>query len=116
MKTSSTRTYRDVWANPPYRGRVLMIGDIAHSTSPQLGQGVTQALRDASALTRHLRRDAPLDKKLAAYWGERKRSVGYYRSASRLLTPAFQSSIPGRGILRDMFAGPMNDVFKRQAL
>ena len=109
-------TYRDVWADPSHAGRIMMIGDAAHGTSPQLGQGVTQALRDSRALTLALRGDGRLEDKLATYWSSRKGATAYYRWASRLLTPAFQSEVPGIGLLRDLFAGLMNDLFKRQAL
>lgn len=109
-------TYRDVWTDPPHAGRVLVIGDAAHGTSPQLGQGVTQALRDSRALTIALSGAGSIEERLGMYWNSRRRATAYYRWASRLLTPAFQSAIPGIGLLRDLLAGPLNDLFKRQAL
>ncbi|MGG5820075.1 FAD-dependent oxidoreductase [Falsiroseomonas sp. HW251] len=111
-------SYRDVWADPPFAGRLVVIGDAAHGTSPQLGQGTTQALRDAWALAEALEMDAPLETRLAAYWQARRRRAGYYRWASRLLTPVFQSDWPGLGTLRDAFAGPVGRLppVRRQAL
>ena len=111
-------TYRDVRAHPPFAGRLVVIGDAAHGTSPQLGQGTTQALRDALALAEALAADAPLEVRLAAYWSARRRRVGYYRLASRALTPVFQSGIPGLGPLRDLLAGPVGRLpfVRRQAL
>lgn len=111
-------TYRDVWADPPFAGRLVVIGDAAHGTSPQLGQGTTQALRDAWALAEALAEEAPLDAQLAAYWQARRRRAAYYRWASRLLTPVFQSGWPGLGMLRDAFAGPVGRIplVRRQAL
>jgi 2-polyprenyl-6-methoxyphenol hydroxylase-like FAD-dependent oxidoreductase len=35
---------------PWYRGRVLLIGDAAHATSPHVGQGAAQAIEDAVVL------------------------------------------------------------------
>lgn len=103
-------TYRDVWADPPFQDRVVVIGDAAHGTSPQLGQGTTQAFRDALALTEALRRDAPLSTQLDSYWQGRRSRTRYYRHASRLLTPLFQSDWPLLGTLRDTFAGPVGDI------
>ncbi|NKC30962.1 FAD-dependent oxidoreductase, partial [Falsiroseomonas selenitidurans] len=100
-------TYRDVWAAPPYDRRVVLVGDAAHGTSPQLGQGTTQALRDAEALAEALSGPGDLAAQLAAYWQARRRRTAYYRLASRALTPAFQSGIPGLGWLRDRLAGPI---------
>ncbi len=111
-------SYRDVWADPPFAGRLLVLGDAAHGTSPQLGQGTTQALRDALALAEALNADGPLGARLEAYWATRRRRAAYYRLASRLLTPVFQSAVPGLGWLRDRFAGPVGRIpfVRRQAL
>ncbi|GAA2713415.1 FAD-dependent monooxygenase [Actinoplanes palleronii] len=42
---------------PWHRGRVVLIGDAAHSCPPTLAQGAAQALEDASVLTELLLRD-----------------------------------------------------------
>ncbi|PRP78300.1 hypothetical protein PROFUN_13834 [Planoprotostelium fungivorum] len=51
----------DVW----HRGRVLLIGDAAHPTSPHLGQGANQAMEDCAVLCRILKKHCsasePLD-------------------------------------------------------
>ena len=111
-------TYRDVWADPPFQDRVVVIGDAAHGTSPQLGQGTTQAFRDALALTEALRADAPLSAQLQDYWRGRRSRTRYYRHSSRLLTPLFQCDWPLLGTLRDIFAGPVGDIpyVRRQAV
>ena len=36
------------------RGRVVLLGDSAHATTPTLGQGGCQAIEDAEVLTRYL--------------------------------------------------------------
>lgn len=45
---------------PWYKGRVLLIGDAAHATTPHLGQGAAQAVEDGVVLGELLRRDEPL--------------------------------------------------------
>jgi 2-polyprenyl-6-methoxyphenol hydroxylase-like FAD-dependent oxidoreductase len=45
---------------PWYRGRVLLIGDAAHSTTPQLNQGASIAIEDATLLAQLLPQERPL--------------------------------------------------------
>jgi len=52
---------------PWYRGRVLLIGDAAHTTTPQLASGASIAIEDAVVLARHLSSEAPLEMALAAF-------------------------------------------------
>ncbi len=52
------------------RGRVTLLGDAAHPTTPNIGQGACLAIEDALALAGHLAR-APLEPALAAYERER---------------------------------------------
>ena len=85
--------------------RVVCIGDCAHATSPQLGQGANLALVDAMTLAQSIARRDNIPAALAAYSHERKAHLRYYQSASRWLTPLFQShSRVGSG-LRDLFLG-----------
>jgi 2-polyprenyl-6-methoxyphenol hydroxylase-like FAD-dependent oxidoreductase len=57
--------------NPWFRGRVLLIGDAVHSTSPQLGQGAALAVEDAVVLAELLSQDAPLPELLDAFMKRR---------------------------------------------
>jgi 2-polyprenyl-6-methoxyphenol hydroxylase-like FAD-dependent oxidoreductase len=57
--------------NPWYRGRVLLIGDAVHSTTPQLGQGAAQAVEDAVVLAELLGQHAPLSELLDAFMKRR---------------------------------------------
>jgi 2-polyprenyl-6-methoxyphenol hydroxylase-like FAD-dependent oxidoreductase len=45
---------------PWYKGRVLVIGDAAHATTPHLAQGAAMAIEDAVLLGELLARDAPV--------------------------------------------------------
>lgn len=42
--------------DPWYRGRVLLIGDAAHATSPHVGQGAAQAIEDAVVIAEEVER------------------------------------------------------------
>ena len=103
-------TYRHVALPHWNAGPVLFIGDAAHGTSPQLGQGANLGLMDAWVLANALA-DAP--ELLSAFLRfERRRNptVRYYRRASHLLTPFFQSRLAPLGWLRDAFMGPAHHV------
>jgi 2-polyprenyl-6-methoxyphenol hydroxylase-like FAD-dependent oxidoreductase len=56
---------------PWYRGRVLLIGDAAHATTPHLGQGAAQAVEDAVVLAELLAKDAPVRELLDAFMKRR---------------------------------------------
>jgi len=79
------------------------MGDAAHGTSPQLGQGANLALIDAITLAHHLKRSADLDTALENYVRARRAHVAFNRHASRALTPAFQSDSRIVPWLRDTF-------------
>ncbi len=102
----SLATYRDVSLRPCYRGRVLTIGDAAHGTSPQLGQGANLSLIDAVTLAHCLRKGSNIDLALKEYESLRRRHVAFYRIASRWLTPVFQSNSRIVAFMRDVFMGP----------
>lgn len=52
---------------PWYRGRVVLIGDAAHTATPQLASGASIAIEDAVVLARHLRSEMPVESALAAF-------------------------------------------------
>ena len=56
---------------PWYRGRVLLIGDAAHATTPHLGQGAGMAIEDAVVLAEELTTDASLAVQLQRFMGRR---------------------------------------------
>lgn len=93
--------YRDVALHDPIHGAAIAIGDVAHATSPQLGQGANLALLDAAVLAACLREHSP-DVAFMNYAGLRRAQHAYYRWSSRLLTPFFQADTAWLGWLRDM--------------
>ena len=58
---------------PWFRGRVLLIGDAAHTTTPHHAQGAAMAVEDAVVLSEVLRQDGELDDLLERFverrWG-----------------------------------------------
>ena len=55
-----------------WRGRVLLIGDAAHATSPHAGQGASLALEDAMRLGRIMRDGQELDVTFQTFENERR--------------------------------------------
>ncbi len=95
--------YHDISMPRYHTDNTVVIGDAAHATSPQLGQGTNLALLDAVALARNLASHSSLSTALAAYTKERKGHLHFYSQASSLLTPLFQSDLTILPWLRDMF-------------
>jgi 2-polyprenyl-6-methoxyphenol hydroxylase-like FAD-dependent oxidoreductase len=98
--------YRDVVMFPWHAPGVVYIGDAAHATSPQLGQGANLALVDATVLASCLAESGEVAVALDAYSRRRRDSLRYYQFATRWLTPFFQSGVTPLGWLRDAFLGP----------
>ena len=92
-------TYRHARARRLAGGRVCVIGDAAHSMSPQLGLGTTLAVQDALALAQAVCRHGAVAG-AAAYSTERLCAVRNYQLLSKALTPCFQAD--GGGLWRDL--------------
>jgi len=75
----------------PVADRLALIGDAAHSTSPQLGQGVNMGLLDALALAEALAADSGLDDALPAYARARRWHIRLYQALSLGFTPFYQA-------------------------
>lgn len=52
---------------PWYRGRVVLIGDTVHATTPHMASGACIGIEDALVLAEELEADAPLEATLAAF-------------------------------------------------
>lgn len=97
----SPARYRDAVLDRWHRGHAVLVGDAAHSMSPQLGQGVNMALMDVMALADALQAQPQMHAALAAYEEARRRHVAIYQRWSRWLTPMFQSNLDPVAWLRD---------------
>lgn len=103
MEQLTWARYHDI-VMPAYHGeRCVVIGDAAHATSPQLGQGTNLALLDAVALREALRGGTDLARALERYTEQRRMHSHFYGQASRWLTPLFQSDLKLLPWLRDLF-------------
>jgi FAD-dependent urate hydroxylase len=101
-------TYRDVELDQYAVGRAVLIGDAAHSMSPQLGNGAQLAMEDAAILATAVEQHAELSRALQAYAHDRPLQLRRYQHASRWLTPLFQSNSQMLALLRDkLFANTM---------
>jgi 2-polyprenyl-6-methoxyphenol hydroxylase-like FAD-dependent oxidoreductase len=94
--------YRDVVLDRFHHGRLVCIGDAAHSMSPQLGQGANLALVDALVLASCVAGDPDVPRALAEYSARRQRHLAFYQRMTRWLTPFFQSDARWLTPLRDV--------------
>ncbi|ANT52445.1 FAD-dependent oxidoreductase [Mesorhizobium amorphae] len=85
----------------PAGRRLAIVGDAAHSTSPQLGQGANMALLDAAALSHALARTDSVDAALEAYARARRWHVRIFQALSLAFTPFYQSDSAALPFIRD---------------
>ncbi len=101
----------------PFGRKLVCIGDSAHSTSPQLGQGANNALLDVMALVAALGTHADLGDVFQAYAKSRRRHVKVYQALSYLFTPFYQSDSIVLPWLRDgVVSGAANVPMARRLL
>jgi 2-polyprenyl-6-methoxyphenol hydroxylase-like FAD-dependent oxidoreductase len=107
-------TYWHARARRLASGPVCVIGDAAHSMSPQLGLGATLAVQDALALADAVGQHGAADG-AAAYSEQRLCAIRSYQWLSKTLTPCFQAD--GNGLWRDLlFAGGLKVPGVRQLM
>jgi 2-polyprenyl-6-methoxyphenol hydroxylase-like FAD-dependent oxidoreductase len=78
--------------DPWYKGRVVLIGDAAHASSPMMGQGGSLAMEDAWVLAELLRSEPAVDRALAAYVRRRAARVAWVQQQSRAVAQSFRAS------------------------
>ncbi|CAN5148800.1 NAD(P)/FAD-dependent oxidoreductase [soil metagenome] len=99
-------TYQHHTLPLPFGERIAFIGDSAHSTSPQLGQGANMALIDAAALAAAFDTSGTLPQALARYAALRRTHVRLFQGLSRVFTPFYQSDSSILPFLRDWLVAP----------
>ena len=97
-------SYHDVVMHRWSTRNVVYLGDAAHATSPQLGQGCNLALWDAMVLGDVLARSEEKDlaSALDRYSRLRADHLAFYQFSTRMLTPFFQGDDAWLGTLRDL--------------
>ena len=99
----------DSWRN----GRVLLVGDAAHATSPNMAQGAAMAMEDALVLARCLTEASDVDAGLARFQQHRRprtdwvRDQTHLRDRTRNLPPFIRNAalkIAGQRIFRGNYA------------
>lgn len=95
-------SYHDVVMWPWNTERVVYVGDAAHATSPQLGQGCNLALLDAWVLSEAMRGSESVPDALYRYSRLRRWHLDWYQFMTRWLTPFFQSDHRWLQPLRDV--------------
>ena len=83
------RPVESILVPPPwYRGRVVLIGDAAHATSPHIGQGAAMAVEDAVVLSEELAKDVPVYKAFDAFMERRYERCKYVVDVSNQIGKA----------------------------
>jgi 2-polyprenyl-6-methoxyphenol hydroxylase-like FAD-dependent oxidoreductase len=98
------------------RGRIVLLGDAAHATTPGIGQGAAQALEDAVALADALDAEAEIEDALARYESIRRPRVELTHRLSRQADRAAQLANPFGCRLRNAIASRIPAGVQRQQL
>jgi 2-polyprenyl-6-methoxyphenol hydroxylase-like FAD-dependent oxidoreductase len=67
---------------PWHRGRVVLLGDAAHTTTPHLGQGAGMAIEDSIVIAEEIARHDTVERAFAAYHQRRYERCKYVVDAS----------------------------------
>jgi 2-polyprenyl-6-methoxyphenol hydroxylase-like FAD-dependent oxidoreductase len=70
---------------PWYDGRVVLLGDAAHATTPHLGQGAGMAIEDAVVLAEELSAGDNVERQLSRYMGRRYERCKFIVESSELI-------------------------------
>jgi len=103
-------TYTHHTMRKPFAPGIVFIGDAAHATSPQLGQGANMALLDALALSNAVSISDDIKQFAPHYARMRCNHVKLFQAASWLLTPFYQSDSRLLPMIRDTLFEPVTKL------
>ena len=111
----------DLFDRPPLplpwgRGRITLLGDAAHPTTPNVGQGACQAIESAVVLARHMRHAVDTAGALRAYEAERAPRVATITRLSWRLGQLAQREGRVAAALRDGLVRLMPTALQRRQL
>lgn len=109
--------HNDLEEMPPHpwsRGRVLLIGDAAHATTPNMGQGAAMALEDVAVLC-ELLAEGDWDDVLPAFVARREPRVRFIVDQSRRIGRLGQLEHPAALALRNAFVRLTPDRLAQRA-
>jgi FAD-dependent urate hydroxylase len=99
------------------QGRVTLLGDAAHATTPNLGQGACQAIESSVSLSRALVEESSLPTALQRYENERRVRTAWVTTTSRRLGQVGQMDKPLLCMLRNLgLRFTPNSVVEKQIL
>jgi 2-polyprenyl-6-methoxyphenol hydroxylase-like FAD-dependent oxidoreductase len=110
----------DVYYLEPLRrwseGRVVLVGDAAHATTPGVGQGAAQAIEDAVVLADRLARSGDLATTLGEYEAIRRPRAEAVLKLSRRVDKAAQLASPLGWRFRNAIVGRLPERAQRRRL
>jgi 2-polyprenyl-6-methoxyphenol hydroxylase-like FAD-dependent oxidoreductase len=112
----------DIYESEPLRhwshGRVTLLGDAAHTMTPNLGMGACQAIEDAAVLGACLKAEEDIAAALKVYEKRRVRHANAIAFLARLVGQIVQLENPGISNTRNviMKRTPMSTILKRLML
>ncbi|WHS62508.1 FAD-dependent oxidoreductase [Pseudomonas sp. G2-4] len=92
-------------SEPWYRGRIVLIGDAVHATTPHLGQGAGMAIEDAVVLGEELVAGGSVEQQLERFMARRYERCKFISESSELVgekETAHDSSFDRVGLVRRM--------------
>jgi 2-polyprenyl-6-methoxyphenol hydroxylase-like FAD-dependent oxidoreductase len=97
-------------------GRIVLLGDAAHATTPNMGQGACQAIEDAVVLAQCLKQYTDLAKALNRYEKRRKARTATVIKLSRRLGEVAQWRNPLLGKIRNTLFRAMPDFITQRQM
>lgn len=95
-------------------GLVTLLGDAAHATTPNLGQGACQAIEDAWVLAEHLSKEPDISKALINYEKARVAKATYITNTSWQFAQITNTSGLLRNIIKAVLKLTPNSVSEKQ--